>query len=242
MMQIDEFLSLVKSRRSCRKFKPDLIPDESIKKVIEAARWAMSGANGQPWEFIIVKDKQTIHKIAELDRDAKMETYYMELTRVSELRHPSQRHPPDISGFKDAPVLIVVVGDRRTFQASVLSSNFLAGEAGAGATYVQGLANATFSLCLAAAALGLGSQWVSVTSALEQPLKRLLDVPDVLGIRTIVPLGYPASEPKPSYRREFDEIVHYERYDRNKYRSGKDIVEFIKRLRERTTPTYSATS
>ena len=56
-MEIDEFLELVTKRRSTRRFSPDPVPDEFIEKMIEAARWAQSGANGQPWEFIVVKDK-----------------------------------------------------------------------------------------------------------------------------------------------------------------------------------------
>ncbi|MBI4332574.1 MAG: nitroreductase family protein, partial [Chloroflexi bacterium] len=55
-MEIDEFLSIVRRRRSCRKFRPDPIPDEWVEKILEAGRWAMSGANGQPWEFIVIND------------------------------------------------------------------------------------------------------------------------------------------------------------------------------------------
>ncbi|MFH1003165.1 MAG: nitroreductase family protein [Chloroflexota bacterium] len=237
-MNIDDFLGLAHQRRSIRKFKPDPVPDADIEKMLEAARWAMSGANAQPWEFIVIKNRDTIQKITELHRDARMETYYLELTRLPELRHPAHSKPPELSGFKDAPVVILVLGDRRTFQASVLASNYLAGEAGAGATYVQGLANATFSLCLAAAALGLGTQWVTVTRLFEIPLKRLLDVPDVMGIRTLVPVGYSAYQPKAAYRRELKEFVHYEKYDRSKYRTGKEITDFVARLRGHTKPNY----
>jgi nitroreductase len=59
-MQIDDFLELVKSRRSIRVFKPDPVPRETIEKILEAARWAMSGANGQPWEFVVVQDRARI--------------------------------------------------------------------------------------------------------------------------------------------------------------------------------------
>ena len=47
-MNIDELIGLLKLRRSIRKFKPDPIPDAYIEKMIEAARWAPSGANAQP--------------------------------------------------------------------------------------------------------------------------------------------------------------------------------------------------
>ena len=65
-MNIDGFLELARKRRNIRRFKPDLIPDECIEKILEAARWAQSGANAQPWEFIVVKDKDTKDKIADL--------------------------------------------------------------------------------------------------------------------------------------------------------------------------------
>ncbi|MBI4334686.1 MAG: nitroreductase family protein [Chloroflexi bacterium] len=47
-MEIDAFLDLVRRRRSIRRFKPDPVPEEYIEKILEAGRWAMSGANGQP--------------------------------------------------------------------------------------------------------------------------------------------------------------------------------------------------
>ena len=58
-MEIDELLELMKTRRSMRRFKPDPIPDEYIEKMLEAARWSPSGANAQPWEFIIIKEPET---------------------------------------------------------------------------------------------------------------------------------------------------------------------------------------
>ena len=47
----DTLLELVRNRVSVRKLKPDPIPDEYVQKILEIGRWAMSGANGQPWEF-----------------------------------------------------------------------------------------------------------------------------------------------------------------------------------------------
>ena len=52
----DTLLELVRNRISVRKLKPDPIPDEYVEKILEIGRWAMSGANGQPWEFIVVRD------------------------------------------------------------------------------------------------------------------------------------------------------------------------------------------
>ena len=45
----ETLLKLVKTRQSARKFRPDPIPEDTINKILEVARWAMSGANAQPW-------------------------------------------------------------------------------------------------------------------------------------------------------------------------------------------------
>ncbi len=52
-------------RRSIRKFKPDPIPEEKIRLLLESARLAPSGTNTQPWRFIVVKDDNTKKKLQE---------------------------------------------------------------------------------------------------------------------------------------------------------------------------------
>ncbi|MDP2719712.1 MAG: nitroreductase family protein, partial [Dehalococcoidia bacterium] len=116
----DEFLAVVRSRRSCRKFKPDPIPDEWVTQIMEAARWAMSGANGQPWEFIVIKDQAMKDKITELFIGNRKRVFQIERTRIEELRMPAYRNrPEEPPPMRVAPVIIAVVGDRRTVQASV---------------------------------------------------------------------------------------------------------------------------
>jgi nitroreductase len=56
-MDYEPLLSLIKKRRSIRKYKPEPVPLETVMKVLEAARWAPSGDNSQPWEFVVVRDK-----------------------------------------------------------------------------------------------------------------------------------------------------------------------------------------
>src|SRR5689334_14141656 len=47
---------IMTTRMSVRRIKPDPLPEEYIDKILEAGRWAMSGANGQPWEYLVIKD------------------------------------------------------------------------------------------------------------------------------------------------------------------------------------------
>ena len=67
--QYDCLLDLVKKRRTVRHFKSTPVPDDYITKIIEAARWAPSGFNTQPWEFVVIKKPEIHDKIvAALDR------------------------------------------------------------------------------------------------------------------------------------------------------------------------------
>jgi nitroreductase len=59
-------LDIIKSRRSTRRFKPDKVSDEDLNAVLEAARWAPSGENRQPWKFIVIKNKETMEKIVDI--------------------------------------------------------------------------------------------------------------------------------------------------------------------------------
>ena len=237
-MNIDELIDFLSTRRSVRRFKPTPIPDGYLEKMVEAARWSPSGANAQPWEFIIVKDPETKNKIAEYYQQIRHGEYVIEQTRTEDLRHHQLRTPPKLMLFKDAPAIIVVCGDRRTFQATVLAGRFLGGEGAMDATYQKNIGNAIYSLHLAAAALGLGAQWLTIGAAWEQLLKPLLNVPLVLTIHTLVPVGYPAYDPPPPYRRSFAEIIHYEKYDQSKFRSDEQVVDFIRELRNRTKTAY----
>lgn len=63
-----DVLETIRNRTVVRQFKPDIIPDDILLKILEAARWAPSPFNTQPWEFIIIKDKETLKSIARYAR------------------------------------------------------------------------------------------------------------------------------------------------------------------------------
>jgi len=58
-----EFYEVIRTRRSVRSYRPDPIPDDVLRRVLEAARIAPSGSNRQPWRFIVVKDEETKKKL-----------------------------------------------------------------------------------------------------------------------------------------------------------------------------------
>ena len=58
-----DFMEVVKTRRSIRRYKPDPIPDEILNQILETARIAPSAAHRQPWHFIVVKNPETKKKL-----------------------------------------------------------------------------------------------------------------------------------------------------------------------------------
>jgi 5,6-dimethylbenzimidazole synthase len=122
--------------------------------------------------------------------------------------------------------------------ATVLSHNFIGGEGTPGAPYLKSVANATHNMQIAAAVLGLGAGWISVARSSEKLIKAILDVPDGIDVHTIVPIGYPAYRPGPGYRRELQEILHFDRYDKNKFRPMAEIIGYLSSLRKRTRSGY----
>src|SRR4030042_1181289 len=130
--QYEMLIELLHRRMSVRRLKSDPLPEGTVEKILEAGRWAMSGANGQPWEYIVVTDpalKQKLfdHYKEELNIDYN---FWMEQIRIPELRHPAFQLAGDTEeqirqlksrpGWAKAPVLIVVLGDGRRQWATVM--------------------------------------------------------------------------------------------------------------------------
>jgi len=61
-------IKVITERRSVREFLEKNVPDELVMKVLDAARWAPSSKNTQPWKFIIIRDQETKRKLAKLAR------------------------------------------------------------------------------------------------------------------------------------------------------------------------------
>ncbi len=61
-----DVLDAIKNRQSVRSYLDTPLADDEMHTILEAAIWAPSGKNGQPWKFKVVTDKQMIRDIAEL--------------------------------------------------------------------------------------------------------------------------------------------------------------------------------
>ncbi|MDP2744654.1 MAG: nitroreductase family protein [Dehalococcoidia bacterium] len=228
-----DLLALVKGRRSIHRYKSDPVPDEYVQKILEAARFAPSGANAQHWEFIVIKDPAVRARIIELFKEQAAVGKKMELTRKEALRaERAYSDPNEDPGFKDAPVWILLLGDQRTKEQFILSALYSVGEA----NFRSGLAMAFLYMHLAARSLGLGSQWVTSTALplMTAQIKEFLGIPKDFVIYDMIAVGYPAHEPKPRPAKALSDIVHHDRYDRSKYKSDQQVEDFIIAERTRT--------
>jgi len=229
-MEYQDLLELVQARRSTRAFTTDPVPDELVDRIVEVARWAPSGTNSQPWEFVVVRDKETKDRIAGFVKVQAYPAHEVELTRPEDMRWPSAARPVTDPGWKDAPVLIVVCGDIRTKESYPLVTQLVRGDL----VFDSSLASAFLYMTLAATTLGLGCQWTTAASnPYVMPLvKELLGIPEDLVVYDMMALGHPAVQPKPRIVRERAEITHYDHYDLTKHRTDEQVKEFLRGLRK----------
>ena len=158
-MDYDAFMEIVRNTRSIRRFRPDPVPDDSIDKIIEAARWAPSGFNQQPWEFVVVKDAAYRGKIAGWYGEYMAQTRTMETTREAWQKAWDPEPTGSAADFSVAPVYILLLGDTRTKPGLPMSMRY--NPARQEYIFTASLANAFLYMHMAAGVLGLASQWVS---------------------------------------------------------------------------------
>ncbi|HWP59121.1 MAG TPA: nitroreductase family protein [Candidatus Acidoferrales bacterium] len=203
-------LDVMRKRRSVRVYRRGKVTDEQLRTILEAARWAPSGANTQPWEFVVTRDRAKMRKVRRI--------------YDNEWRQRKAEDPIHYKGLKkdyvgQVSALVLVCADPRTMKAYLTTRQ----PADREKLFQASVANAVEHMMLAAAAMGLGTVWVSVREEVEAELRALFRVPQPLRLLWIVPIGHARSWPKAKPRRAVSEFVHFETYDPGKLRKDADI-------------------
>lgn len=198
-MTVTDLFAIVHTQRACRAFSDAPVPDELVARVLDAAVHAPSAENGQPWEFIVVRDAERRARIGELMARA-WEAHGRE--------HSRGRLSPGLladvdagltGGIAAAPVLVVVAADARRGQPGTVGSSVFP---------------AVQNLLLAAAALGLGSALTTIATAYAAELSAAVALPEPIAPVAVVPLGFPARPLGPPRRDPFATHTHRERFGR----------------------------
>jgi len=162
-------------RRSVRHYQKKGVEEEKLKEILKAAMSGPSGHNSRIWEFVVVGDHKTKEKLAESG--------------------------PWADFVKEAPVVIVIVGDEKKSKLWLEDCSIAAG-------YIY----------LEAANQGLGTCWVHIREGKtldgrdpEDFVRELLGIPHEKRILCLLPIGYPEDEIYKEKRFE-PEKVHYGRW------------------------------
>lgn len=226
----DALMDVVEKRMTVRAFDPDyVVPKEHYEMILEAARHAPSGANAQPWHFIVVTDQALKNEIME----------YFRAEQVSRAKLKMKFPTPDYRGLATSPGLIVVASDFRWIKAfpvlndgSDLDKMY---KENAERILLQSVAAATMSAHLAAAALGYNVWWVTAIGqeAAQKAMKPLLGIPDELSVLDIMCFGPAARKPYKRWKKKLDEVVNWNRFDQTHFMTDAEIEDWIARTRHK---------
>jgi nitroreductase len=208
----DRLLEVVKKRRSNRKFKSDPVPEGTVEKIIEVARWAPSGFHTQPWEFVAVADKDIRGKIVEILEQ-----------NSPPIANPDEKDGTAPASFRVAPVFIFALCDWRAYVG--LPFNMNKDDPIVASIFCSSMASTFLYMHLAAAALGLSSQWYSAAGspATEKPIRSLIGIPEDLKIYDLMILGYPAAPPVPKEVRDIKSILHWNACGTDDFRTHEQV-------------------
>jgi F420 biosynthesis protein FbiB-like protein len=194
--------NLVRTRRSIRKFTPQVVSEDVLTRILETATYAPSAHNRQPWRFTVLTTREPKSRLAEamatefardLSKDGLAETEIAKLLERSKSR---------ING---APVAIVVCmdpsemdqypDDRRRNLEMLMAT--------------QSVAAAITNLLLAAHAEGLGSVWTCGPLFAPEVVRETLNLPETWEPQAMIFLGYPDETPKTKKIKPLNEITRW---------------------------------
>ena len=222
-------MDIVRNRMTNRAFAPYVVPREHFEMILEAARHAPSGANAQPWHYVVVTELTVKQIIGQCFMD--------------EQQHRARLHmgfpTPNYSGVKSAPGLIVVLADFRFVRAfPVLNDGSELDRLyhqNAERILLQSVAASTMSAHLAAASLGYAVWWITAIGQedIQRQIKPLLGVPEELSIIDVMCFGPPATPSYKRWKKPLNRIMSWDRFNPECGITVEQIDEWVKTTRHK---------
>ncbi|MDR1992876.1 MAG: nitroreductase family protein [Nitrososphaerota archaeon] len=184
---------MIKQRRSIRRYQTKPVPKEIVQKVLEAATWAPSAHNSQPWQFIILEDRQIKRNLTE----QMSEAWASDLANNNQSIDAKKRKEKT-EQFTNAPVLILVCltpEGLKKFSDKTQQSieRDLA---------IESLGACIQNLLLATHATGLGACWYCAPAFCKELVQKILKIPKSVEPHAFITLGYPDEVPTISPRKK----------------------------------------
>jgi nitroreductase len=179
--------------RAVRRLKPDPIPDDVLQRILQAASWAPTGGNRQPWRVVVVRDPEKRAALGDLYRpqwEKFAGAYRKGLEAVSGDSRARQERMLDAADhlgthFGDAPVILVFCFDPSNMAITDMGLERPT-VVGGGSVYPS-VQNAM----LACVEEGVGCTLTTLLCLCEKEVKALLSIPDDWYTCAFLPLGYP---------------------------------------------------
>jgi nitroreductase len=201
--------------RAVRRLKPDPIPTDVLGRVLQAAAWAPTGGNAQPWRIVLVTDPKPKAAIGELyasswRRFSKIyESRFADLPDADRAREMRTLAAGDYLAdhFHEAPAIAVFCFNPK-FMAITDAKLDRVSVVGGGSIYT-----AVQNLMLACRAEGLGCVLTTLLCEHEEKVREILAIPQPWGTAAAIPMGYPIAKGHgPIRRRSPSKLVYANRW------------------------------
>lgn len=193
-------LAWLRSRRSVRHFRPQAVPDDVVRRILETATWSPSAHHRQPWRFAVLAGLPSRRRLAQALGEAFHRDLLADGLPLEEVQAQVDRSRQRI---QQAPLAILLcldqtAGDAYPDPARQQLEHWMG---------VQSVALAGGQLLLAAWAEGLGSVWMCAPLFAQQVAAQALNLPPDWQPQALILLGYPAKIPAPRPRRPLEEVT-----------------------------------
>lgn len=180
-----EVAKAIKNRRSIRKYGPKQISKEVIKELLEAAGWAPSAHNAQPWRFIVLEKAAVKTELSA----AMAEAWDADLIKDGVEIEASKRKA-NVERFANAPALILACLTMKSMKKFKDARRQKCERDLA----MQSLGAAIQNLLLMVHAKGLGACWFSAPSFCKKTVRKVLKIPKDIEPQALIAVGYPAEK------------------------------------------------
>jgi coenzyme F420-0:L-glutamate ligase/coenzyme F420-1:gamma-L-glutamate ligase len=187
MSTTDTLLQLIHTRRSIRQFEPRPVARPVIERLVEAACWAPSAHNRQPWRVVVLADEGRKRQLAEAMGARLAADLRADGVEQAAIARDVARSRQRLTG---APALVLVClsmedMDRYPDAARQQYERVMA---------TQSVAMAAQNLLLMAHAEGLGACWLCAPLFCPDVVRETLGLPEAFEPQGVIALGYPAEQ------------------------------------------------
>jgi nitroreductase len=209
--------SLIKSRRSIRRWRQTPVPDDLILKAIELATWAPNGGNRQNWNFVVITARNLIIEMADIVQ-SRVDTI-ASWPEAHEHGATLERWRKSSAFFRNAPVCIAVFMTKYESLADQILKVRVRNDSSVQGIIdgrqltnsgLQSVSSAVGYLLLALHAQGLGGIWMTGPLLAKKELEEVLRAPEGRNLVALVSVGYPDERPTQT-RKPVAEVVEFRR-------------------------------